>query len=833
MEKMEHKKSKIGNSGVIDMAFGDIEPDSFNNIKKQRFAEIATAEELKSVSSRRKGCFQNIVLEHPSKVEPSGLQALIARIKLQQKLNERDNLLRAQVFVEQAEKIDRENKALREAIAEQFEFCKPSVTEVMGDFEHYDGGDMAERRDSGNQARLDCCGRFKRAVRLMEDEAQELERQSGRDFKVLANQSIQCSECIYARGSDMYAKAAVGRLRQPDKIIEWSSDEVTCGEIARLREPCAGREFIECSAAEALRTATDDRDENHLTSLVGEREHYGSHKQHLGVGCKAVQQQGCWHSGIPLTTFRGVSDAQETDARQRASVCRALKVARSTLASARSWATQSSEQLDPRRDSVSVWLESSYFEGVPVTTHRQVCDILASHAFMLGSALEATRGDCDLSVRLLESVNVEIRGGRARGMVQGLEATPVSGYSGAVTSASEGVEIASTCIGHLPAEGRDLMLKCCTRLAERDPGIGQLEPEGSLWDGGVTEYTTSQISEWGSGRAFVSAMGGAHGAVGAMVSESYCKPAEEHEQLRNEGVGLGTSGQYAQCAVAVHEQSSFDLPYQMARPGSVVLRGEDHQPAEGCGADGYSGNGLDGWVTDRVEIIRGGRTGVCCRKAALGHVDVDSQGWRLSQENGKERSTCYCEDRFDVLAGDAQRSGYHEIYSLNEALLSELCCISSRNESIQESLESDAFQEEWCLFDEEAIEVEIQHELVVAVDQTERVCYHLRGVTSARAILFRAMKEFLSKSSRTFGTARLQRFVAKCQQGDSSRDVVLARVFDPGGLCLVVIRWFRRFWESSKLLNHALCCTLLRLHLTPYYGRKRGEGGLCCSIYAA
>jgi len=436
-------------------------------------------------------------------------------------------------------------------------------------------------------------------------------------------------------------------------------------------------------------------------------------------------------------------------------------------------------------------------------------------------------------VRLLESVNVEIRGGRARGMVQGLEATPVSGYSGAVTSASEGVEIASTCIGHLPAEGRDLMLKCCTRLAERDPGIGQLEPEGSLWDGGVTEYTTSQISEWGSGRAFVSAMGGAHGAVGAMVSESYCKPAEEHEQLRNEGVGLGTSGQYAQCAVAVHEQSSFDLPYQMARPGSVVLRGEDHQPAEGCGADGYSGNGLDGWVTDRVEIIRGGRTGVCCRKAALGHVDVDSQGWRLSQENGKERSTCYCEDRFDVLAGDAQRSGYHEIYSLNEALLSELCCISSRNESIQESLESDAFQEEWCLFDEEAIEVEIQHELVVAVDQTERVCYHLRGVTSARAILFRAMKEFLSKSSRTFGTARLQRFVAKCQQGDSSRDVVLARVFDPGGLCLVVIRWFRRFWESSKLLNHALCCTLLRLHLTPYYGRKRGEGGLCCSIYAA
>ena len=357
---MEHKKSKIGNNGVIEMAFEDIEPDSFNTINKQRFAEMATAEELKSVSSRRKGCFQNIVLEHPSKVEPSGLQALIARIKLQQKLNERDNLLRAQVFVEQAEKIDRENKALREAIAEQFEFCKPSANDCMGDFEHRDGSDVTEHRDSKNQVRLDCCGEFKRAVRLMEDEAQELERQSGKDFEVLANQTIQCSECIYARGSDMYAKAAVGRLRQPDKTIEWSFDEVTCGEIARLREPCAGREFIECSAAEALRTTTSGCGESRLTSLVGGQELYSSGKQHFGVGCIVVQQQDYWHCGIPLTTSRGVSDAQETDARQRASVCRALKVARSTLASARSWATQSSEQLDPRRDSVSVWPESSY-----------------------------------------------------------------------------------------------------------------------------------------------------------------------------------------------------------------------------------------------------------------------------------------------------------------------------------------------------------------------------------------------------------------------------------------------------------------------------------------
>ena len=196
-------------------------------------------------------------------------------------------------------------------------------------------------------------------------------------------------------------------------------------------------------------------------------------------------------------------------------------------------------------------------------------------------------------------------------------------------------------------------------------------------------------------------------------------------------------------------------------------------------------------------------------------------------------STCYCEERFDVSAGDAQRSGYSEIYDLNEALLSELCCLPMGDANTRESTESDADQEEWCLFDEAAIEDGIQLELGDAVDQNERVCYLGRGVTTARAILFGALGDFLPESLYTVGTARLQRFVAKCQQGDLSRDVVLARVFDPGGLCPVVIRCFRRFWKSSKLLNHALCCTLLRLHLTPYYGRKRGEGGLCCSIYAA
>jgi len=832
MEKMEHKKSKIGNSGVIDMAFGDIEPDSFNNMNKQRFAEIATAEELKSVSSRRKGCFQNIVLEHASKVEPSGLQALIARIKLQQNLNERDNLLRAQVFVEQAEKIDRENKALREAIAEQFEFCKPSANNCMGDFEHRDGSDVTEHRDSKNQVRLDCCGEFKRAVRLMEDEAQELERQSGRDFEVLANQSIQYLESDYARGSNSCAEPAVNQWRQPDKIIEWSSDEVTCGKIARSREPCAGREFIECSAAEALRTTTSGCGESRLTSLVGGQELDSSNKQHFGVGCKVVQQQGCWHSGRPLTTFRRVSDAQETDARQKASEFRALEVARSTLASARSWATQSSEQLDPRRDSVSGWSESSYIEGVPVMTYRQVNDMQEARALMPVSAVSALGEGCEVSVCVREDVKVYACEGTGFSCKQGLGATPVDDNPGVLTSTSKGAEEALASLGHLPAEGRELvLLECCTGRTERGPGIGQLEPEEWIWQGGAN-YFAFPVSESDVGRTFLSAAGGAHGAVGATISESCCKPAEGREQVsyRSEGAGLGTSDQYA---VAVHEQSSFDLPYQMARLGSVVLREVDHQPVEGCKADGYSGDGLDGLVIDCVEIIRGGRTGVCCRNAASRNADESSPGTWLLQEGSDGVNTCRSEDRFDVSAGDAQRSGCDEIYNLNEALLSELCCTFLCDQSIQESSELSAFEGEWCFFEEEEIEDGIQHELVDAVDQTERVCYHSRGVASARAILFEAMGDFVPESLCTVGTAWIQRLVAERQQEDSCEDVTLARVFDPGGSSRVIVERCCRFWGADSLYNHALYCSKAYSHLTPYYGRKGGEGGLCCSICAA
>ena len=109
---------------------------------------------------------------------------------------------------------------------------------------------------------------------------------------------------------------------------------------------------------------------------------------------------------------------------------------------------------------------------------------------------------------------------------RGLEATPVGDYSGAVTSASEGVEIASTCVGHLPAEGRDLMLRCCAGLAERGLGIGQFGLQKPLRSG-VAEYVLSlKICEWGSGSAFMSAADGAPGAVGPMASMSWCRPAD-------------------------------------------------------------------------------------------------------------------------------------------------------------------------------------------------------------------------------------------------------------------------------------------------------------------
>ena len=63
----------------------------------------------------------------------------------------------------------------------------------------------------------------------------------------------------------------------------------------------------------------------------------------------------------------------------------------------------------------------------------------------------------------------------------------------------------------------------------------------------------------------------------------------------------------------------------------------------------------------------------------------------------------------------------------------------------------------------------------------DAVCYHCRGVTSARATLFEAKGDFLPESLCTVGTTRILRLVVERQQDDSCGDVVLATVFDPGG----------------------------------------------------
>ena len=86
--------------------------------------------------------------------------------------------------------------------------------------------------------------------------------------------------------------------------------------------------------------------------------------------------------------------------------------------------------------------------------------------------------------------------------------------------------------------------------------------------------------------------------------------------------------------MAVQEKPSSDLSYQMTGQESVDLRGEACQPSKGYEADRHSCNGSYNVVTRGMVLIRGGRTGICCKKESLRHVDVDSQGWRLSQENG-------------------------------------------------------------------------------------------------------------------------------------------------------------------------------------------------------
>ena len=92
---------------------------------------------------------------------------------------------------------------------------------------------------------------------------------------------------------------------------------------------------------------TFGREVSQIFPALCRREILGSDKLTLEVGVGAVQLQDVQISWMPLTTFRGVSDAQvsdaqETDARQRVSVLRALEEEGYTPASARSYAAQSS-----------------------------------------------------------------------------------------------------------------------------------------------------------------------------------------------------------------------------------------------------------------------------------------------------------------------------------------------------------------------------------------------------------------------------------------------------------------------------------------------------------
>jgi len=154
-----------------------------------------------------------------------------------------------------------------------------------------------------------------------------------------------------------------------------------------------------------------------------------------------------------------------------------------------------------------------------VTTYRHLNDMQESQAPMLvstvGTSLEGCVSYQCACVRRERrdwwSVLFSCR--------QGVEATLVNDHPGFLTSTSKVEEEISTSIGHLP-DG------CCSWMAERGSGIGQLESQ-ELLRPGVAEYITFQASESDFGRTFMSAAGDVQGAVELMVSECCCKPAEQ------------------------------------------------------------------------------------------------------------------------------------------------------------------------------------------------------------------------------------------------------------------------------------------------------------------
>jgi len=425
------------------------------------------------------------------------------------------------------------------------------------------------------------------------DEAQGSARQCGSG---IANTTQVSRSGKPKYHSNMPGRQSTDPLPVCEGVIEWNSNDGTYGEIAWSPEPHEGSEFIDSNAAEVLRNTTCGREVSQIFPALCRREMLNLDELTSEVSNGAVQLRDVQISGTPLTTFRGVSDAQATDTRQTASVLRALEEEGNTTASARSYATQSSGLLDPRCDWTSGGSEPSHFEDEPVTTYRQVYNIQASQAFMPGSALDATRGGCELSVRLLESVNVKIWGGTTRCIVRGLEVTPVGGYSGAVTSISMGAKKVSIHLGHLPVEGRDRVLKCCAGLAERGLGIGQLGLQEPLRSGVAEYFLSLKICEWSSGSTSISVAGGAPYAVGLMASKGRCRPAESQDEIR--------------CVVVVGES------------GCKVLRSQH----------GYSD---------------------------LGDLRPAREEEHLEVQHEK-KSIIQCDDRLRISAGDAERSVLHE-----------------------------------------------------------------------------------------------------------------------------------------------------------------------------
>jgi len=130
--------------------------------------------------------------------------------------------------------------------------------------------------------------------------------------------SLILPKCPDQESQNIIRICRVGRLQTLcEGVIEWNSYDGTNGEIAWSPEPHEGSEFINSNAAEVLRNTTCGRKVSQIFPALCRREILGSEKLTSEVSEGAGQLQDIQISGAPLTTFRGVSDAQVTDARQK------------------------------------------------------------------------------------------------------------------------------------------------------------------------------------------------------------------------------------------------------------------------------------------------------------------------------------------------------------------------------------------------------------------------------------------------------------------------------------------------------------------------------------